>query len=67
MPETVYTTGEAARLLGVHISTVKKWCNLGRIDAYRTSPIGHWRITKSTLEKYAQENGIPLQQNSSNE
>jgi excisionase family DNA binding protein len=60
MPDEVYTTGQAAKLLGVHLNTVLKWCRLGRITAYRTSPIGHWRITRKTLEEYAQANNIPL-------
>ncbi len=63
MPEiTTYTTGEAADILGVHKNAVLKWCKKGSITAYRTSPIGHWRITKKTLEEYARQNGIPLRE-----
>lgn len=59
----VYTTGEAANLLGVHKMTVLKWCQQGKLDAYRTStPLGHWRITRTAIEVYAQQNGIPLQE-----
>lgn len=63
MPEiTVYTTGEAAKLLGVHKKTVQHWCNQGSITAYRTSPIGHWRIIRADLVEYAHKNGIPLRE-----
>ena len=58
----VYTTGEAAELLGVHKNAVLKWCKRGVIDAYRTSPVGHWRITRTALEQYAKDNGIPLRE-----
>ena len=64
MPDKLYTTGEAAKLLGVHKSAVLKWCNRGMITAHRTSPKGHWRISKSSVEEYAKQNGIPLQPNS---
>ena len=59
---TAYTTGEAADLLGVTATTVLKWCQAGKIKAYRTSPIGHWRIMRDTVVEYARENGIPLRE-----
>jgi excisionase family DNA binding protein len=62
MPKTLYTTGQAAKLLGVYRKTVYLWCVKGTIDAYRTSPGGEWRITRDTLEKYAESNGIPLEE-----
>lgn len=67
MSETMYTTGEAARILGVHPKTVYKWCINGRIAAHRTSPIGEWRITRTTLVEYARQNGIPLQEPNSDD
>ena len=68
MSETTYTTGEAGNLLGVQAQTVRKWCERGKIAAHRTSsPIGHWRITRSALVEYARQNGIPLQEVESNE
>ena len=59
---TAYTTGEVANLLGVTSTTVLYWCRAGRIKAYRTSPIGHWRIMRETVVEYARENGIPLRE-----
>ncbi len=68
MPDTtVYTTGEAGNLLGVQAQTVRKWCEQGKIEAYTTSqPLGHWRITRTALVRYARQNGIPLQEENSN-
>lgn len=62
MPETLYTTGEAAKLLGVHTKTMYRWCRDGQITAHKTSPIGNWRITRTALVEYAQANRIPLQE-----
>ncbi|MFZ1756904.1 MAG: helix-turn-helix domain-containing protein [Caldilineaceae bacterium] len=62
MPETMYTTGEAAKLLGVHTTTMYRWCVNGQITAHKTSPIGNWRITRKALVEYAEENNIPLQE-----
>ena len=58
--QNVFSTSEAAALLNVHEKTVLNWCVNGKIPAHRTSPTGHWRITREDLEEYATENGIPL-------
>lgn len=55
-----YTTGEAAKRLGVHTSTVYRWCAAGHLRAHRTSQIGKWRITEESLAEYASLNSIPL-------
>ena len=65
MTGILYTTGEAARLLGVHTKTMYRWCRNGQITAHRTSPIGNWRITRTALVEYARQNGIPLQEETS--
>lgn len=41
--DTYLTTSEAARLLDIHPSTVKRWCNDGELD-YDTTGGGHRRI-----------------------
>lgn len=60
MQEESYSTTEVARLLSVHPKTVLYWCNNGKIDAYRTSDGGHWRITKTAIIRHARENNIPV-------
>ena len=66
MPIPYYTTGQAAKLLGVARKTVYLWCEKGIIGAYRTSPTGEWRIARENLVKYAEENGIPLHEEEDN-
>ena len=44
------TTGEAARRLGVGLTTVKRWVQLGLLRAIRT-PGGHWRIPAGEVER----------------
>ena len=66
MPRPHYTTSEVAKILRVHRRTVYLWCVKGTISAYKTSPDGEWRITRETLLKYAEENGIPLHEEEDN-
>jgi len=44
-------TGEAARLAGVGLNTVKRWIAAGRLPAVRT-PGGHWRIPRKAFERF---------------
>lgn len=41
------TTGEAARVLGVHADTVLRWCKMGFLRAIK--PRTHWRIPEDAL------------------
>ncbi len=38
--KTMLTTREVARIFGVHPSTIRRWCEQGKIKAYRASPRG---------------------------
>ncbi len=44
------STGEAAERLGVGITTVKRWIQLGLLKALRT-PGGHWRIPEEEVAR----------------
>lgn len=66
MPEKMYTTGQAATLLGVHVKTVYRLCVNGQITAHKTSPNGQWRITRTALLDYARHYGVPLQEDLQN-
>jgi len=55
--EKYLTIGQAARLLGVHINTVRRACNRNEIKSTRYGKIGWRRIALSDLERYA---GRPL-------
>lgn len=57
MHESVYlTTGEAADLVGVHESTVKRWCDVSDLEC-ETTPGGHRRIRLESLLEYAERTG----------
>lgn len=52
------TSREAARLLDVHESTVKRWCNAGELR-YSTTRGGHRRIELDELMQFARGMRIP--------
>ena len=43
------TISEAALLLNVHENTLRRWCNLGFIKAFRIGPRGDRRILASEV------------------
>ena len=45
------TLGQAARYLGVAQSTIRKWCDTGRLPAFYT-PGGHRRLRRSDLDAF---------------
>lgn len=47
------SSAEAARLLGVHAASLKRWSDQGRIDCVRT-PGGHRRFLRADVERFAQ-------------
>ena len=38
--KTMLTTREVADIFGVHPATIRRWCQQGKIKAYRASPRG---------------------------
>jgi excisionase family DNA binding protein len=46
---TMLTTGEVARLLNVHDSTVRRWNDRGIIKAYRIGPQGERRFRRDDI------------------
>ncbi len=59
MNDKPVSTYEAAALLSVDISTVKKWADEGKINAYRT-PGGHRRIKRKELVEFSKKYGFPV-------
>ena len=47
--QNMLSTGEVARLLGVHPSTVRRWSERKRIKAYRIGPRGERRYRREDL------------------
>jgi excisionase family DNA binding protein len=49
-----YTTGEAAKILGVSFRTIKRWIYSGKITATKTVG-GHYRISREVIERLQSE------------
>jgi excisionase family DNA binding protein len=43
------TVGEVARMLNVHIETIRRWSNQGIVRAYRIGPRGDRRFRKEDV------------------
>ncbi len=52
------TTGEAARICGVRVNTIKHWIHKGSIEAVLT-PGGHWRIPRQAFVRFLHTWQIP--------
>ena len=48
--ETLYTIEEAARILRVSVSTIRRMIDAGELDAVKVR--FQWRIKKSSVDKY---------------
>ncbi len=53
------STRQASEMLGVHESSVKRWCNAGDLDCWLT-PGGHRRIPVSALVSFARVQDMAL-------
>ncbi len=55
--EIMLTAGEVARLLRVHINTLRRWSNQGLIKAYRIGNRGDRRFRQQDISSFlAQKN-----------
>jgi len=54
-----FTTFNAAKLLGVDMTTVIDWCKQGKLQAFKT-PGGHRRINPKDLIKFLQTYKMPV-------
>ena len=43
------TTGDVARIFQVHPCTIRRWCDDGKIESYRTSPNGFRRFRREDV------------------
>lgn len=53
MPQQYISPGEAARMLGVHRDSIRRYSDLGLIEAIRT-PGGQRRIDRESVENVIQ-------------
>jgi len=51
------TLGQAAKFLGVAQSTLRKWCDAGRVPAF-TTPGGHRRFRRSDLDEFVEKSQL---------
>jgi excisionase family DNA binding protein len=54
-----YTTGEAAKICGLSLTTIKRWIKKGALRIYKT-PGGDIRIPHDQLKEFMREYDIPL-------
>lgn len=50
--DVMLTPGEAARMLGVHTNTVRRWSNRGILRAYNIGPRGDRRFKQRDVENF---------------
>jgi len=51
------TTSEAARMLYVHVNTIRRWQNQGLLKATRIGPRGDRRFYKEDIKRMLVPNG----------
>ena len=52
------TVKDVARILHVHINTVRRWSNQGIIQAYRVGPRGDRRFKREEIIAYLEDQSI---------
>lgn len=55
MQNKLISIGEAAKLLGVSIDTLRRWDMAGRLQSTRSNPRGHRYYRQSDIEQYLQD------------
>ena len=55
----ILTTTDVAKLLGLHVNTLKNWVRDGKLPSFRTIG-GHYRIRVDELIESLGKNGIPI-------
>jgi excisionase family DNA binding protein len=53
--EELLSTGQAAKLAGVHRATIDRWIKLGMLPVARRLPSGHARVRKGEVMKLVEE------------
>jgi excisionase family DNA binding protein len=54
--ESMLTTSEVARILNVHINTVRRWSNQGALKSYRIGSRGDRRFRKDDVDALFNKN-----------
>jgi excisionase family DNA binding protein len=54
--EPMYTTSEVAKMLNIHINTVRRWSNQGILKSYRIGSRGDRRFLKKDVDIIIKQN-----------
>jgi len=60
MPRDVFTTGDIARICRVAPRTALNWLYSGLLGGYRLPLSRDWRVTRESLVRFLEENGMPI-------
>ena len=55
--DPMLTTSEVARILSVHINTVRRWSNQGVLKSYRIGSRGDRRFKKQDIDRFFSRDG----------
>ena len=55
--DPMLTTSEVARILSVHINTVRRWSNQGILKSYRIGSRGDRRFKKEDIDSFFSKDG----------
>jgi excisionase family DNA binding protein len=55
--DPMLTTSEVARILNLHINTIRRWSNQGILKAYRIGSRGDRRFRKEDIDEFFSSNG----------
>ena len=55
--DPMLTTSEVARILNLHINTIRRWSNQGILKAYRIGSRGDRRFKKEDIDNFFSGNG----------
>ena len=55
--DPMLTTSEVARILNLHINTIRRWSNQGILKAYRIGSRGDRRFKKEDIDNFFSDNG----------
>jgi len=50
--DSMLTTSEVARILSVHINTVRRWSNQGILESYRIGSRGDRRFRREDIDNF---------------
>ena len=57
-PEKTFSTGDIALILGVHIDTVRRFCNNGELEFEKGLMSTHRRIRPGSLDAFLVRRGV---------